>query len=232
MFCRCGCGKITQIANRNCIKRGEKKGDHRNYIHGHNRRGHKHKQESLNLMSIAQTGHPQYPGVGYQKGHTVSPEIRKKISDKNTGRASTRKGVCLSNETRLKISETLRARGIRPKKIFKAFGENHPNWKGGRSTEIKKLRATEEYKIWRCFVYGRDRWTCRECGRKPKTIVAHHIQSFTSYPAVRFDVGNGITLCRSCHKKIHKEIGFTTRFKPRLIHDKDNPRTEVTVRWE
>lgn len=82
-------------------------------------------------------------------------------------------------------------------------GENHHDWKNGISGEFKKIRATEEYKVWQKEVYKRDGWTCRICSNKPKDIVAHHIKSFADYPELRFIVNNGITFCRSCHAKIH-----------------------------
>lgn len=92
-------------------------------------------------------------------------------------------------------------------------GENHPQWKGGTTAENRKLRHTRIYAQWRKSVYRRDNWTCQRCHRKVKDIVAHHIKSFWTYLDLRYDVDNGQTLCRSCHKKVHKEIGQATRFK-------------------
>lgn len=93
-------------------------------------------------------------------------------------------------------------------------GENHWNWKGGITPENHKLRQTKEYKKWRLAVYARDYYTCQDCDTHctSKTIVAHHLKSFNDYIELRFEVDNGITLCRKCHKKRHKEIGLKTRF--------------------
>lgn len=92
-------------------------------------------------------------------------------------------------------------------------GEGHWNWRGGVSPD--RDRNTKEYKEWRNSIYKRDRWTCQMCGVKckSKTIVAHHIKSFKEFRSLRYVTGNGITLCRSCHKKVHKEIGYDTRFR-------------------
>jgi hypothetical protein len=95
---------------------------------------------------------------------------------------------------------------------FKPKGAKHWNWKGGRTPELHRLRQSKEYKDWRNAVYRRDYWTCQVCGEKPKNIVAHHLKSFNDYPALRYSVENGQTLCRSCHKIVHSEIGEATRF--------------------
>lgn len=92
-------------------------------------------------------------------------------------------------------------------------GKYHPMWKGGVTGELHRLRLTAEYKEWQQSVYLRDHWTCQKCGAKAKRIVAHHINSFRHYPKLRYDVNNGITLCRSCHKIEHSEIGEHSRFQ-------------------
>lgn len=92
-------------------------------------------------------------------------------------------------------------------------GENHWNWKGGISNENHLLRQTKEYVKWRDAVFKRDGWTCRKCNYKGHDIVAHHILNFHGHPELRFNVGNGMTLCRRCHKKLHYNIGEETRFK-------------------
>ena len=38
--------------------------------------------------------------------------------------------------------------------------------------------------------------TCEFCQQE---LYAHHIKSFHEYPDLRFDVNNGVTLCRDCH---------------------------------
>lgn len=92
--------------------------------------------------------------------------------------------------------------------------ENHPNWKGGITPEEKVIRHSLEYEVWKLEVYKKDRGVCRLCGERcnNKNIVAHHLNNFKDFPELRFSVENGIVLCRSCHKKIHWEIGFITRF--------------------
>jgi hypothetical protein len=84
-------------------------------------------------------------------------------------------------------------------------GKNNPNWKGGVSEKNKIERNSDEYNNWRIAVYKRDKYTCQHCGKhcNKKDIVAHHIYYFSYVPELRFSVDNGITLCRSCHFKLH-----------------------------
>lgn len=70
-------------------------------------------------------------------------------------------------------------------------------------------RNMPEYIEWRRCVYERDGYTCQECGSKGH-LEAHHIKAWSLYPALRFDVANGVTLCRACHQDKHPHL--------RMIH--------------
>jgi hypothetical protein len=78
--------------------------------------------------------------------------------------------------------------------------------KAGRLEEAKQLR------IWAQAVKARDRWICRQSGRRvlstraldPRRGEAHHIVS-RSDAAVRFDVRNG--LCLSLESHLAVELG-------------------------
>jgi hypothetical protein len=58
-----------------------------------------------------------------------------------------------------------------------------------------------ELKIWRKEVFNRDNFTCQKCKQKSGKIEAHHIKRWSEYPDLRFDINNGITLCKTCHSK-------------------------------
>jgi len=70
------------------------------------------------------------------------------------------------------------------------------------------------YKEWRKKVYRRDRRRCRMPGCRSRfKIQAHHIKKWSEAATLRFDVDNGITLCKSCHDSInglesHYEVLF------------------------
>lgn len=73
-----------------------------------------------------------------------------------------------------------------------------------KHNETQQLRQTKEYRDWRKAVFERDRYTCLHCGDTESELNAHHIKPFSIYPESRFDINNGLTLCKKCHVKLHK----------------------------
>jgi hypothetical protein len=61
-----------------------------------------------------------------------------------------------------------------------------------------------EYREWRTSVFKRDNYACQKCGVVKCYLQAHHIKSWAKYPELRYEITNGITLCRDCHKTIRK----------------------------
>ena len=121
-----------------------------------------------------------------------------------------------STETKEKISKTLRAKYTSPS--YKEMvlgaqncqkGEKHYNWKGGVKPINQKERCSKEYNDWRKKVFERDLYHCRLCRENSDTLVAHHIIPWSVDKSKRYELNNGITLCKDCHRIIHlylKEI--------------------------
>ncbi len=98
--------------------------------------------------------------------------------------------------SRLKISQTTRENAVR--------GEKCHSYKDGKLTERRGQRFSQEYKRWRYNVFSHDHFTCQQCGdKRGGNLIAHHIKPFADYPELRFEISNGITLCESCHDRIH-----------------------------
>jgi len=132
------------------------------------------------------------------KGRTHTEEAKKRNSEAHKGIPSKRKGISRTPEEKLKIS-------IGTKK-YTPRGEANFMWKGGVTSENIKARQSFEYQEWRRKVYERDNYTCQHCGdNKGGNLNPHHIKSFAEYPELRYDVENGITLCKNCHIAIHRK---------------------------
>lgn len=69
-----------------------------------------------------------------------------------------------------------------------------------RSNENDR-RDDPRYITWRKEVFKRDNYTCQECGAKVN-LEAHHIKQVIFHPHLIYEVDNGITLCRDCHRMI------------------------------
>lgn len=80
-------------------------------------------------------------------------------------------------------------------------GENNPNYIDGRNPKNKKIRNSQEYKIWRISVFERNKYTCVDCGSFGGKLNADHTLPFSMYEGARFNLSNGRTLCINCHKR-------------------------------
>lgn len=115
-----------------------------------------------------------------------SEESNRKISESKRGKTHTEES---------KKNMSIGRRG-------KMTGEDHWNWKGGITPENTRIRRSLEYKEWTKSVLQRDKYTCQDCGRRGWKLQAHHIKPFAIFIELRFDLDNGITLCKECHDKI------------------------------
>lgn len=81
------------------------------------------------------------------------------------------------------------------------LGANNPGWRGGISTEHHRIRQSKKFKDWRVAVFERDNYTCQHCGVRGGYLEPDHIKPFAYFPELRFELSNGRTLCKPCHKE-------------------------------
>jgi len=74
---------------------------------------------------------------------------------------------------------------------------------------FKKATSREVDPLIRQLCFERDNWRCQICGatQKEATLHCHHIEGYTQNPRLGNDVVNCITLCKECHKDVHKLPG-------------------------
>ena len=158
-------------------------------------------------------GIKRYPnGNSPLKGKKRPIEIGKKISQ-------IKKGHSVSKETRLKISKSLVGfRHSEETKIkFRNSRGGNKNWNyiEDRNLLVRRNRSDPESIEWRRKVYTRDNFKCRmsnsDCDGE---IQAHHILPWRDFVELRYEVNNGITLCRAHHpRKWSEEKRLAPYFK-------------------
>lgn len=174
------------------------------------RKGVRHTPEAIEKMRMSHKGNiPWNKGKkGVQVGvwrekrrppfsdewkRKIGEALRKRVRSEETCRKLSlalrgKKKGPMPLETRRKISASLR-------------GERSYSWKGGVAPIHKLIRKSVEYKIWRKAVYERDNYTCQMCGdNHGGNLEVDHIKPFALFPELRFEVSNGRTLCKKCHR--------------------------------
>jgi hypothetical protein len=61
-----------------------------------------------------------------------------------------------------------------------------------------------QYSRWSEAVKHKDGYICQKCGSTDRDFLqSHHIKSWKEHIELRYDITNGITYCKDCHKQIH-----------------------------
>ena len=74
---------------------------------------------------------------------------------------------------------------------------------------FKSATAREVIPELRKMCFERDNWTCIKCKNTNKNsqLHCHHIEGVVQSPMLANDIDNVITVCKECHKEIHKQKG-------------------------
>ena len=115
---------------------------------------------------------------------------------------ATRKKMAISQARALNDSSILARRIAQVKATGFQPSVVHKKW------HIQK--RTKTYYKFRQGIWDRDGSACTKCGSTEK-LHLHHFISRTARPDLRFDPGNVITLCHSCHMREEANIKHAIR---------------------
>lgn len=160
--------------------------------------------------------HPNFKGKNHpQYGTHRSEETKEKLKQANLGKK-------MSEETKNKIKEHHIKNNINK-------GEKNHFWKGGITPIRPKIHQSWIYRQWRINIFQRDNYTCQECKKRGGVLHTHHsiipfskiINAIKQWcdefsldlyeTAIQWqplwNVDNGITICKDCHKEFHRIYG-------------------------
>ncbi len=149
---------------------------------------------------------PEKNSSWFKKGHRQSEESRKKMSLARIGKPPVNKTnifiSCIECGKERKVTKTQLTKGA--KYCSRECTNKHKDM--GKTPLAHKIRMSKEYKDWRTSIFERDNYTCTICNLhsgcgKRVELNADHIKPFAYFPELRFDMSNGRTLCRECHRK-------------------------------
>ena len=148
----------------------------------------------------------------YNLSEEHKENIKKSIKDNPKIKATQfKKGFKWSEKNKSKRIDTIKERKSLSGEKNGMYGrskEKNPNWQGGLSYWRKEFYNSIPYKEWQKGVFKRDNYKCQICQttkRGGKILHAHHIKSFAKYPELRLNINNGLTLCNTCHSKVHSK---------------------------
>lgn len=110
-------------------------------------------------------------------------------------------------------------------------GSKNPNWKGNKvQSKDRRLRNSIKLDKWKKSIFKRDNYICQMCTQRGGSLEVHHIKKWKKFRSLRYNINNGITLCKKDHKFIRrKEERYEKIFK-KIIKgkDKDNAKNMGT----
>ena len=176
------------------------------------------KKYEIPMRTISESNHNYFK---YKGGKKIQSEKVKKDweNDKYRNLQSEIKKELFKNNSELKIQHSAKMQGI-----------DISEWNGFSELETRRIRKSSDYKNWQNEVFKRDDYTCQCCGKRGGVLHAHHLESFSDNPDLRFDISNGITLCENCHSpnkigSFHNIYGTMHNTKDQFIEFLTNYKT-------
>lgn len=98
---------------------------------------------------------------------------------------------------------------IMPREVFRGIPPMIDRLEVARMALVRAVEAERSERwcltLWGRFIRMRDGYRCVHC-ESSRSIQAHHIFRRTTFPEGKYELGNGITLCRECHKSLHAQF--------------------------
>jgi len=122
-----------------------------------------------------------------------------------------------SNKTKLLWENPEYRKMMSDNHIGKMIGKDNPAYIDGRKPLVMRIRNSWKMKRWIEDIFVRDDYTCQDCKIKGGRLEAHHLYPFSKIITdfkiktlkqafackMLWDLENGKTLCKNCHKKIN-----------------------------
>jgi hypothetical protein len=143
------------------------------------------------------------------RGQKRSEEWKNERSEKYSGAGNPFYGHTHSLTTKIKLSC-----------YFQGISEEE--FENFTKPENIRLTKSGAFKAWRKIVFARDDYTCMLCDKRGGDLEPHHIIPRRDSKELIYEVSNGATLCKTCHKKTFgKEYEFVdvlnSRVRGRII---------------
>jgi 5-methylcytosine-specific restriction endonuclease McrA len=75
---------------------------------------------------------------------------------------------------------------------------------------MKQFYKSKQWRNKREYILKRDGYLCLECkkyGRNKEARIVHHIKELDDFPELKLKNNNLVSVCASCHNKLHPEKG-------------------------
>lgn len=161
--------------------------------------------------------------IPFYKGKKRPEETIRKIKEARAKQRPPTLGYKHSEATKIKIKESNlgQSRSLAARKkmsdahIGQRMGVLNNKWKGGITPLVRTIRNSFKTRQWRSDIFTRDNFICTICDKKGGDLAADHypkmfIEIFNENKIVSLEqaysceefwnINNGRTLCKNCHK--------------------------------
>jgi hypothetical protein len=111
------------------------------------------------------------------------------------------------HKIKITLAKFLFGQGCRVCYLNRNKGKTSYTWKKNLSNSHRFLsRGFLENGLWTKNVFKLYNYKCVVCGKNTHDLNAHHLEGYHWCKELRFEVTNGVVLCRKHHNKFHKKF--------------------------